>query len=124
MKFQPIIPMIWTNQLQQTIDFYCNILGFTCGNSNEEWQWATLFKDECELMVAKPNEHTPFDKATFTGTFYIKVDDAETLWNQLKEKVNIVYELETFDWGMREFAIYDNNGYMIQFGQEMTQQNE
>jgi len=24
------------------------------------------------------------------------------------------------DWGMREFAIYDNNGYMLQFGQEIA----
>ena len=29
-------------------------------------------------------------------------------------------EIETFEWGMREFAIYDNNGYVLQFGQETT----
>ena len=26
---------------------------------------------------------------------------------------------EDFEHGMREFAIYDNNGYMLQFGQEI-----
>jgi len=31
-------------------------------------------------------------------------------------KANICYEIETFEWGMREFAIYDNNGYILQFG--------
>ena len=121
MKFQPITPMLWTEQLQDTIDFYCNFLGFTCGEYNEEWGWASLFRDECELMLAKPNMHTPFDKPTFTGTFYIKVDDVEALWGQLKHNVKIVYDLETFDWGMREFAIYDNNGYMLQFGQDITE---
>lgn len=119
MKFQPIVPIIWTEKLKESIDFYCAILGFTCGESNEEWGWAAIHRDECELMMAKPNAHTPFDKPQFTGSFYIKVDDVETLWNQLKDKVKIAYELETFDWGMREFAIYDNNGYMIQLGQEI-----
>ncbi|MFN5228579.1 MAG: hypothetical protein ACK5Q3_18600 [Planctomycetota bacterium] len=27
--------------------------------------------------------------------------------------------LEDFDYGMREFAIYDNNGYLLQFGQSL-----
>lgn len=58
MKFHPIVPMIWTKELQATIDFYCDVLGFTCGNYSEEWGWAAIHKDECELMVARPNEHT------------------------------------------------------------------
>jgi uncharacterized glyoxalase superfamily protein PhnB len=124
MKFLPIIPMIWTEQLQETIEFYCNVLGFICGEYNKEWGWASLYKDNCELMIAQPNAHVAFDKPTFTGTFYIKTDDVESLWNQLKNNTKIVYELETFDWGMKEFAIYDNNGYMIQFGQDITKQDE
>ena len=35
----------------------------------------------------------------------------------LKTKAKICYEIETFDWDMREFAVYDNNGYILQFGQ-------
>ena len=119
MKFDPIVPMIWTKELQKTIDFYCNILGFTCGNQSKEWGWAAIHKDQCEIMIAKPNAHTPFEKPYFSGTFYIKTDDVESLWNELKGKVKIAYDLEDFDWGMREFAIYDNNYYMIQFGQDL-----
>ncbi|RAR69961.1 VOC family protein [Flavobacterium aciduliphilum] len=119
MKFQPIVPMIWTNELQETVSFYCDVLGFSCGNYNDEWGWAAINKDDCEMMIAKPNMHISFDKPLFTGSFYIKVDDVETLWNTVKDKVNIVYDLEDFDWGMREFAIYDNNSYMIQFGQDL-----
>lgn len=119
MKLQPIVPMIWTSELQETIDFYCNILGFTCGNKNDDWGWATIHRDQCELMIAIPNEHTPFEKPSFTGTFYIKTDDVDGLWNEIKSKVKVVYDIEEFEWGMREFAIYDNNNYMIQFGQDL-----
>jgi hypothetical protein len=31
----------------------------------------------------------------------------------------ICYLIETFEYGTREFAIYDNNGYVLQFGQEL-----
>ncbi len=119
MKYQPIVPMIWTNMLTETIDFYVQKLNFICGEYNEEWGWAALHKDDCELMVAKPNEHVSFDKPVFTGSFYIKVNDVDALWNDLKENVKICYPLEEFEWGMREFAIYDNNDYLIQFGQNI-----
>jgi hypothetical protein len=28
--------------------------------------------------------------------------------------------MEDFEYGMREFAIRDNNGYILQFGQEIS----
>ncbi len=120
MKFQPIVPMIWTKELNETVDFYCDILGFTCGKYSEDWGWAAIHKDDCEIMIAKPNENTPFERPYFSGTFYIKTDDVDVLWNQIKDKVKIAYEIEDFDWDMREFAIYDNNSYMIQFGQDLV----
>lgn len=32
---------------------------------------------------------------------------------------SVVYPIETFAYGMREFAIRDNNGYILQFGREV-----
>jgi uncharacterized glyoxalase superfamily protein PhnB len=119
MKFLGLKPMLWTNQLEETIAFYTNTLGFICNDKNEEWGWAALQKDEVEVMIAKPNNHMPFDKPVFTGSFYILTDKVNELWNELKESAKICYSIETFDWGMREFAIYDNNGYILQFGQEI-----
>ena len=46
------------------------------------------------------------------------MDDANALWLQLKDKATVVYPIEEFDYGMREFAIRDINGYILQFGQE------
>lgn len=120
MKLRALRPILWTKQLNETIDFYVNTLDFTCGEKNEDWGWASLHKDDVEIMLAKPNAHTPFNKPVFTGSFYIQTDDVNTLWEQLKDKTSIVYPIETFDWEMREFAIYDNNGYMLQFGQDVA----
>lgn len=114
-----MIPMIWTGDLNQTVTFYVERLGFTCGEKNEEWGWASLHRDQCEVMVARPNAHAQFEKPVFTGSFYVRTDAVENLWEEVKDTVDVCYELETFDWGMKEFAIFDNNGYVIQFGQEM-----
>ena len=70
-------------------------------------------------MLAYPNEGADFERANFTGSFYFVVDNVDELWNQVKDDCEVVYEIETFEWDMREFAIYDNNGYILQFGQEI-----
>jgi uncharacterized glyoxalase superfamily protein PhnB len=43
----------------------------------------------------------------------------DALWAQLRERIDVVYPIENFDYGMREFAIRDINGYVLQFGQEI-----
>ena len=87
----------------------------------ESWSWAAFSRDEIEIMAAYPNAHIPFEQPLFTGSFYILVKDADAIWDEIKGKVAVCYELETFDYGMREFAIYDNNGYLIQFGQPVNE---
>lgn len=120
MKFTHLIPMLYTEDLKGTVEFYTNVLGFACGAFSEDWGWASLSRDHVRLMLARPNEHMPFERAAFTGSFYFKVDEVEALWQQLKDRVTICYPLEDFEYGMREFAVYDNNGYLLQFGQELT----
>jgi uncharacterized glyoxalase superfamily protein PhnB len=121
MKITELRPMLWTEDLQGTIDFYVDVLGFTCGERNDDWGWATLTVDGVAIMIAKPNAHTPYDKIGFTGTFYYNTDDVEAMWLKVKDKAKVCYGIETFEWGMREFAVFDNNGYMLQFGQEIAE---
>jgi uncharacterized glyoxalase superfamily protein PhnB len=119
MKLLELTPMLWTDKLHDTIKFYTETLGFTCHEINEEWGWAALGRDNIGIMLAVPNQHTPFEKPVFSGSFYFKTDEIDKLWEELKDKVKICYPIENFEYGMRDFAIYDNNGYMLQFGQEI-----
>lgn len=111
--------MLWTENLSETVDFYTKTLNFTCDEMNEDWGWASLSKDEIALMFSLPNANAPFEKPNFTGSFYFNTTDADALWDDLKDKARIAYGIENFEYGMREFAIYDNNGYLLQFGQEI-----
>jgi uncharacterized glyoxalase superfamily protein PhnB len=120
-NFRSVTPMLWTDKLAETLEFYKHTLGFTVNEFSEEWGWAAISRDNVNLMLARPNEHGTFENgAKFTGSFYIRVDNADDLWEKLKVKTKVCYSIENFDWGMREFAIYDNNGYILQFGHEIN----
>jgi uncharacterized glyoxalase superfamily protein PhnB len=117
MKLLHLVPMLRTKDLRGTVEFYTDVLGFTCAAASEEFGWASLQRDSVELMVALPNAHEPFDEARFTGSLYFHCEDVDVAWKRLAGRARVCYPPETFDYGMREFAIYDNNGYLLQFGQ-------
>lgn len=50
--------MLYTDEIEDTIAFYVGILGFICGESNAERGWAALRRNECEIMLSKPNSRT------------------------------------------------------------------
>jgi len=119
MHFSRLTPMLWTSDIKATIDFYKNTLDFELDNYSEDWGWCHLHKDDVEIMFALPNEHMPFEKPVCTGSFYIYTNDVDELWQKLKTTSLIFYPIEDFEYGMREFAIRDNNGYVLQFGKEL-----
>jgi uncharacterized glyoxalase superfamily protein PhnB len=116
-KLTGLRPMLYTADFDATLAFYTDVLGFNLKVRLDEYGWADLSRDRAEIMIARPNEHMPFDKATLTGSIYFNVEDVDALWAELKDKTRVCYPIETFDYGMREFAIFDNNGYLLQFGQ-------
>jgi uncharacterized glyoxalase superfamily protein PhnB len=114
--FQSLQPMLRTKDLHRTLAFWTETLGFTLDGLSEEDGWASVHRDKVRVMIALPNAHVPFETPAFTGSFYFNVDDVGALWGELKDRARIAYPMEEFGYGMREFAIYDNNGYMLQFG--------
>lgn len=114
--FTALRPILWTESLDETIGFYTQILGFTLMGRSDEWQWASIKKDDVQIMLSQ-NEYEKPNGIGFTGSFYFNVDHVDELWEDLKTKAKVCYEIETFEWEMREFAVYDNNGYLLQFGQ-------
>lgn len=119
MALEKLVPTLWTNQLKETVDFYTSKLGFKCESLDLEYGWANLSRDSVNIMLALPTDHVGFEKANFTGSIYLFLEDVQSEWQRLKDTVEIAYPLEKFDYGMWEFAVFDNNGYMIQFGQEI-----
>ena len=90
MKLTNLRPMLWTEDLQASIGFYTEILGFDANEVNHEWGWASLSKDDVSLMLAKPNEHSSYEEIGFTGSFYFNTDDVDALWEELRQSGSLL----------------------------------
>jgi len=111
--------MLETADIPATVIFYTQVLGFTPENYTEDMGWVYLKKDGVTIMFSVPNEHRNIGRAVMSGSLYFNTDNVDQVWDKLKEKCNICYPIEDFEYGMREFAVYDNNWYLLQFGQEI-----
>jgi uncharacterized glyoxalase superfamily protein PhnB len=129
MKVTNLRPILWTKNLQETIDFYVTALGFTCRYQIE--RFAALTKDNIEIMIVVPidepedckdleNKGDFFSSPNFTGSIYIDVENADEYWEQLKDKVKVKSPIENAEWHVRGFSIFDNNGYELVFGQDIN----
>ena len=50
-----------------------------------------------------------------SGTFYVRARDVTALAEELEEAVPFAWGPEIMEYGMREFAIQDPNGYYLAF---------
>lgn len=119
MPFNHLIPLLEVENMSETIRFYETILDFTCVDRKDE-EWAVVIKDDVTIMFSARFYKEKHPETYMTGSLFINTSDVDVLWQILKDKVDICYPIENFDYGMREFAIYDINGYRLQFGQEIT----
>lgn len=122
MDVEKLTPMLRTWDLAGSINFYTMVLGFECSAHEPELGWASVTCGPVTLMLCGPNEHEGDRVPAFTGSLYFRVNNVDGLWSQLREQARVCYPLESFDYGMREFAIYDNNGYLLQFGESVAKE--
>ncbi|WP_394696373.1 bleomycin resistance protein [Pseudoxanthomonas japonensis] len=116
MTFRRLTPMLRTPDLPGTLAFYRDVLGFELASGAPEHGWLALRRDSAELMLSAPNDHEGDTAPAFTGSLYLEVADVDALWDAVRDHARVCYTPETFAYGMREFAIHDNNGYLLQFG--------
>ena len=122
MEIEALTPMLRTWDLPATVEFYTGVLGFTCDSRSETW--ASLKRNRVGLMLSVQNHHERDQAPAFTGSLYFRTDKVDEFWLAVKDRARVCYAIETFSYGMREFGIYDNNGYLLQFGQPEPQKDQ
>ena len=114
---EKVVPMIHVPDVRATMEWYASI-GFTVVRCNEEdgqVDWALLTFGSSELMLSlggKPS--TAFRREV---DLYTNVDNVDSLFLLLKDKVEVVEEPHDTFYGMREFIIRDLNRFWVTFGQ-------
>ena len=67
MKLENVSPVLAVKNIDDTVRFYRDLLGFECVNQMDGW--AALRRDNVEVMISLPNAHEPFEKPRQQGQF-------------------------------------------------------
>ena len=112
-----VVPFLRVSDMERSVRFYVDVLGFTCGMQTPSD--SNLYRDQVRIMLGAPNAHGPRTGPGFTGQLYIHLDapeEVDALWSKIRDRVDVVYAPEDFEYGMREFGVRDDNGYSLAFG--------
>lgn len=138
MTFSKLTPNFSVRNVKESVAFYRDILGFDLdiavpgGTSsienevlqNKEYSAAMVKKDGVYIMFIERDEFErgaqafKSDAQGASVLFYVDVSGIDELYSELKEKVEIVSDIKTKWYGMREFYIKDCDGYVLAFGEK------
>lgn len=119
MKRAALTPSLYAPDLQATLAFYVDVLGFQqTGGYEDPPIWAELTRGEARIWLfshALDDHPAP----TFSGLLYVFVDDVDAMAQTLEGRADIRWGPDTQDYGLRELGIADPNGYLIVFAQDV-----
>jgi catechol 2,3-dioxygenase-like lactoylglutathione lyase family enzyme len=114
-----VVPMIHVPDVRATVDWYENI-GFravaTYGNERDGLSFAIVAFGDTEVMFSEGGEIS--EKRRREVDLYVYTDKVDELYEQLKDRVDVVEKPHNTFYGMREVIIRDLNRFWITFGQE------
>ena len=109
------------NDVDASVDFYINILGFTKIEGDSHFAILKAVSSEIMLMSKSdfdqevPNNNRPQNQGWFV--LIVEVPNIKEVYEKIKNKVKIIRELQSTDYGTQEFLLTDLDGYYIQFTQ-------
>jgi len=113
-KFIRSAPHLPVRNLRQTLDYYCEILGFY-----EEWTFGDkdggIRRDDLRLLFGEePGFINTINNENHRLPLMWFVDNIEEIYSEFRERnIEIADALRTHPYGLREFAFIDINGYYI-----------
>ncbi len=101
--------------LRKAIEWYRNTLGFKVAATwpLEKPNYAHFEHEDGAMFAIMENENFPSH-----GRFNFYVDNVDEIWNQIKDKVEVIEELFSTAYGSRKFTILDLDGNELSFVQD------
>ncbi|HAU8300076.1 TPA: VOC family protein [Vibrio vulnificus] len=126
--WNPMVPELSVSNFANSIDFYCEIIGFKIRNQRKEPDFAYLELEQIQIMLEQIH-----DEAWVTGelvwplergvNFQIELSDIAQVYERVKaSNITLFRELKE-TWydvgeclsGQKEFLVQDPDGYLLRF---------
>jgi hypothetical protein len=137
MKLQSITPNMMVKDVTKSVEYYTQILDFDLFMWVDfekeadmwvlhvwvEYAFAILKSENYELMLQSEKslaEDLPFLEKWYWNSsvaLYLRIENLEVYFESIKDKVEILKDIETTWYGMKEFYIKDVNWYILWFAE-------
>jgi catechol 2,3-dioxygenase-like lactoylglutathione lyase family enzyme len=114
-----VLPNICTDRMEETRDFYVDLLGFVVGTVHPGWYIQLVSPTDPRLqlgIVRRDAEFTPeaFQRPAQGVIISVQVDDVDAVHAAaVKRGLQIAEGLRDQDFGMRHFMVVDPNGLLV-----------
>ena len=117
-----ISPMLAVSDIDETLDFYTGLLGFSVSMKSPEY--AIVERDGATIHFMKAADESVMQAVRGHTEIYMEVDDIRSLWEHVDVHRGSHKIRDLFDqsYGMTEFHIGDPNGCLVFVGQPTRQQ--
>ncbi|MCG9479577.1 MAG: VOC family protein [Actinomycetia bacterium] len=122
-----LTPNLIVDNVQETIDFYQNMLGCFELISRDpvkgDLDWALMRCEDVEIMFQSKKSLKDFipdfmnENRGGNIIIYIEIDNIDSFYDWVKQRVTIVRKLHPTPYQAKEFLIRDCNGFIITFAE-------
>lgn len=119
-RLSRLLPVIYSEKLQETKDFYCDLLGFGV-EFDSDW-FVNLTggaTGELELGIQRYDHELvpPEFRATAKGvSLALEVDDVGAVYSRFRDREDLVAHITDEEYGQRHFMCVDPNGVLVDVG--------
>ena len=125
--YKSLTPNIMVTDVNATVKWYQDNFNFKLANQEDSLEkpleWAVVKAGDIQIYFQKIEslvKEMPILKGKEIGatlTFYIKLDNIQSLYDSVKDKIEIVRDMRETFYGAKEFAVKDINGYILVFSE-------
>lgn len=127
MEYQSLSPNVGVRDVNETVNFYTETLGFNLVMSNPEsgtLEWAMVASGSTIIMFQEldslKKEYPQLTGRDNNGvlTFYVKMKGMHKLYDKIKDTQYLAKDMHKTFYGADEFAIFDNNGHILTISED------
>ena len=128
MKILSAVPVLEVADVESSIDWYRDMLGFSANPFPEAppFQFAILEHGETELMLQCGASRTPRESQPYRWNVYLRLAGGQLreLFTRLSDRSVVSRRLERMFYGLAEFEITDPDGYVICLSEELKNSDD
>jgi catechol 2,3-dioxygenase-like lactoylglutathione lyase family enzyme len=115
-----ILPCLLVSDMRRSLDFYVDVLRFTQTGYypiESEPIRTEVRRDDVAIILYNEALRSGDSQPSLTGGLYIFPESVQQLADELRGKVPFAWGPEETEFGYREFAIRDPDGYTLVFAE-------